>query len=196
MKIANFSFVPFEKKLAANCSVMKNEKPLECSIFELEKDERAEYLEKLSKSKNWLTNCFLDLALFRCHFYNKPFNLFVLEDDESCLGFVEVQDDKNTKSINLLEVSNPNSFSFNKEGRSLKYIGQDLMAFVAAKAKEEKIKKIIIPQPSKYALDFYQKACAFKKDGSKNALYLDVADFDKLIELNQKNTGKKIEIIG
>ena len=111
----------------------------------------------------------------------------------NCLGYIIVETDFDVperKDVVYLETC-PKYNSSNPK-RTIKYIGETLLAFVVKIAQKNNKKFISIPIWSKTAENFYKENCGFEE--KEACLYLYRELFDSFLSKNKKHTKSSILI--
>lgn len=191
----------FQKQLRAKVNILNNNKPEQCFIYELNKEEDSDYFKQIKKMQEWSETGFAEEFHKTLNDKAEREHLFVMESkEEECLGILELDDDiisGNFQRVEYLETFTP--YSSRKEDRSRKYIGQTLLAFAAKSFDETKHKLgLRVPSLVDSASSFYLDKCNFYrpiKSEPYNIILLK-ENFDKLINRNEQNTQGKMEIIG
>ncbi|MBQ9245644.1 hypothetical protein IJ182_05185 [bacterium] len=117
------------------------------------------------------------------YFYdNKAFYIMQKQDGE-IVGVSEVE--KIGKQINL-------DFIESEPEGQYKYVGQSMIASLGQVLRNEKRKKIYIPNPVKTAQDFYTQKCGFKKIDDSSALVMKLSQAGKLSKKLEKETKHKM----
>lgn len=197
MKISKLiSPISFQKKLVATCTVQKDNRPLPCNIFELDKEDDEFYFENIERKKEWETNKYLHEARYALEEEKVPSErFFVLENKKrQCLGFAitEEIEDENILELNLLETCHLHSSR--NEDRKIKYVGETLVSFLTKLAQKDELSTFDVPISSKYAKDFYRN-CGFKEIGTTGFFRMQNKNFNKLIEQNESNTTGTINFV-
>ncbi|MBQ2984557.1 MAG: hypothetical protein IJD57_07165 [Candidatus Gastranaerophilales bacterium] len=183
----------FQKKLISKSVVLKEKKPCECNVFELDKKQDFDYFQKLQHDRNWRRAKFLkemDEDLQRDLSYER---VFVLETkDKNCLGYICIDDfeRENTKQIAYIETCPRYAGKNNK--KTYKYIGNALLAFAVQFAQENCADKVTVPYVVSKSKRFYFKS-GFKKtmpvfDGEVQLLS---KKFDTFLKRHNKKTKAK-----
>ncbi len=183
----------FRKKFVSKSVVLKEKKPYECRVFELDKKQDFDYFQKLQQDGNWRRAKFLkemDEDLQRDLSFER---VFVLETkDKKCLGYICIDDFEleNTKQISYIETCP--RYAGKNNNKTYKYIGNALLAFAVKFAKENCADKVSVPYVVNKSKRFYFKS-GFKKttpifDGEVQLLS---KNFDAFLNRHNKKTKAK-----
>lgn len=190
----------FQKQLRAKANILNNNKPEQCFIYELNKEEDSDYFKELKKMPEWQEKGFAEEFDKTLKDQRPHEHLFVMESkDEECLGILELDDDilgDKVEKIEYLETFKP--YSYHNENRNRKYIGQTLLTFAAKYLGEIPKKDLKVPSAVINAVNFYIDKCNFYRP-NKSAPYellLKKENFNELIKKNEENTQGKMELIG
>ncbi len=199
MNLCRISRINFQKKLIAKAGLLKDNKPMPCRIYLLERGtdkdyfktqgqvwKKAKYLEPVENSLQSRKNNINDV-------YES--SIYAIEDLKGkCLGYCEYDTDDKDKNILITLEVHPR-YSVKNEKRKIKYIGETLLAFLAKLTAIENKRKLLIFLPVKSAEQFYEEKCGFKKlKGSVN-MEMESKNFDALIAQNKTHTKQAIEIL-
>ena len=89
MRINFHNYIPFRKKLVANCCIKNKEQSEQCKIYKLDKKTDKKYFSNLSKNKDWNYNHFVDVIDGEFKYGIMPDEFYVLESqDEACCDSV------------------------------------------------------------------------------------------------------------
>ena len=185
----------FGKKLVATCTIQRNNKPAECNIFELNKKEDSDYFTKQEYKKDWEENTYLHEAVYALEEDLPNEKIFVLENKKKqCLGFalIEIRKDSEAMDLSLLETCKP--YSYRNKDRKIKYVGENLITFLAKFAQKENYKKFCIPISSIFAKNFYFN-CGFEFGNAAEGLILEESNYGTLIEQNKAHTQGEVKLI-
>ncbi len=195
MKINN-SNLKFTKILRAQCAVLKGEKPIKCSIYELEPNKDKDYFVRLQYDKNWDNNKFLDdfdNAINSQQYCSEK--VYVIEENETqkCLGACStyLSDRHDSICIDYIE-----SLPKRKELR-YGYIGQSMISFLTKVAKNKNKSSIRIGSAIPAAWKFYYDRCGFNPVGRYNKKYsaeLPNYKFDSINDKTKKYTGHRMSL--
>ena len=195
MRINNNCNLSFLKTLRATGAVLFQDKTKQVDIFQLDKKEDLEQLKMLKKDKSWKGNFYLnDLIFFGEDYLKKGLMIHTIEDKrENILGFALSSETLFRINVSLLETAFQLS-RYNAQ-RETRYIGETMVAFLAALAKSKK-KDLLVKSVADRTKtqDFYFSLCKFSRLGEEDAL-LKKRTVEKLIKNNEKHTGKRIELI-
>lgn len=194
----SYSKIPFQKKLVANCTVIKDNSAYPCSIYSLSAEEDKNYFKNLEYEKDWIDGDYLSHADYLISKKAGQREFYTIEDkDENCLGFCCTDlIDKNANRVEVIETVN-RAISGNSKSR-YKYIGETLLSFLCKLTdKDTKKQELQIDSPMSTALDFYVKKCGFKfiKTEYETRLALQKEDFSTLTKQNENHTKGKIELV-
>lgn len=200
MQISNHlnNSISFQKKLKANCTVLKDNKPIECNIYQLEgggKDD--DYFEKLRNVSSWMSGLFTGFLDDYTKDKTVPIEeLYVIEDkNEKCLGYCQINDeDPYEVNFNYLERIPTGLFGYN-----YKYIAETMLAYMVEKAKTESKESVVAENVISKAKDFYKSNnFEFVRNYTNWGVdgFLDEEYYDKLLDKNKAHTTKSIELIG
>ena len=162
--------ISFAKKLVATCTIQRNNKTAECNIFELNREEDRDYFYKQECKKDWEENTYLHEVGYALEENFPSERIFVLENKKKqCLGFalIELRNDSKAMDLSLLETCQP--YSYRNKDRKIKYVGENLITFLAKLAKKENYEKFCIPISSIFAKNFYFK-CGFEFENAAEGL--------------------------
>lgn len=192
MKINFNKNIPFEKKLRASCSVLKNGSNIPCKIYQLEpeNEEDRTYFEKEKNKNLWQDSVFWGEIkdIFDTVYLNE--DIFVLEDNEgNCLNITNTANLGKTTELVMIETAP----SVKKAG--YKYIGETMLSFVLGLIKKGSSNIFSVPIYRAEAKEFYVDKCGLKDEKSPYGLYMDKSDFDKLIIQNQNHTQNTINYL-
>ena len=194
MKINNISNFAFQKTLKANCTILKDNKPCQCSIYKLDKGVDDDYIDtKIFPNPAWdFSEYIMGLYLRMEDAIDGLDNVYVMEDkDENCIGYIsESIVNNNSNTIEYLE-------ALPKDGKNpkMKYIGETLVNFVLNLTKKRGQNFLFVPVPVQQALGFYNKLGFIS---SRQGLVM-VTESPRARDLNKQNemhTNSKIEYIG
>ena len=191
MKINSLKFNTFfQKKFVSKANILRDNQPYQCDIFQLEKKIDIDYFDKIHDDRNWKFSHYVDDAETVTNAGAPNEKTYVIEDkNQKCLGFVCITDYKetNTKEVDYLEVCPIYSNSNRK--RTLKYIGETLLAFLAKQAKFQNHDELRVPYVMRNARGFYSK-CGFREDNKifDSAMWIKNDEYDKFISLNNQHT--------
>ena len=203
MKISSVNHnLSFQKILVANTAYIKDDSPCGAKIYQLDRDEDADYIKKLNKSVNWKRNNYL--LLMRDDFnsvkqYNEMFaerqkDFFVMEDENNeCISIVEVQTNQEDVETNVEFFEVCPKYASEFDGRRAKYIGETFISFLANYTNDVLNTDLVVYLPHPQARKFYEK-CGFLLD-DEEGYYMPQ---NKIAELTQKNndrTGCKMEVV-
>lgn len=191
------NLIAFQKKLKANCAVVSEDKPLDCKIYQLEKDKDENYFNNIQNTVSWMAGLFTEVVNNFIKNETIPIEeVHVLEDKNGkCLGYCQISDaDPYETTFNFLESIPKGLFNYD-----YKYIGETLLAYMTSRAKENSKESVVAEDVALEAKDFYEKYNFYLipngitkgEDG-----FLDEQDYDELLETNKAHTGKSIELIG
>ena len=199
MKILqSYSNISFQKKLVAKASVSvadATDKNIPCKIYKLSSEKDKKYFDKMPNIADWENSEFLDDFKRELKFEDKYSEIYSIEDkNENCLGLMELLDDVKSemKSVIYLETCPVNAST--NENRKVKYVGESLLAFVAALAKKRKTKVLTVPVFLSSAESFYKDKCGFEQ-GFSCGLNMFEDKYNQLIDGNAKHTGHKIKLV-
>ncbi len=193
MKIAgiNSSF-SFGKRLEAKCHILKDNSPYKCGIYSLNPNDDYDYFLDYNRSLQWKNSIYWKNMDEELRDFTDHEKFYVMEDaNDDCLGFIKVRSErkKSPKTVIFFE-TNPH-YAGSNENRSIKYIGETLLAFVTKLAKKEKSHMVNISIPTTSSIPFYTDKCGFKiQEG--NGVILTSEDYKKFIAQNEAHTGRKI----
>ncbi len=187
----------FQKKFVSNNVVLKDEKPCQCSIFELEKDKDFDYFKKLQQETNWQKAQFLkemDEDLARDLSFEK---VYVLEvDDENCLGYICIDDYEDEKTNQIAYIESCPKYAGKNSKKEYKFIGSALLAFAVELTQKANYDKLTVPYVINNAKNFYLK-CGFKKTGFvyKDEVELKSRKFNSFLrKYNRKTKANKLNL--
>ncbi len=194
MNLNKLQNVSFQKKLVAYANVIKNKQPYPCTIFKLEKGTDSDYFTKqgqIWKKAKYLQPVEAELEGDFCNLHTGDSEIFVLENPNGkCLGYCHQDTLNKGNEVITLEV-HPRYRYENKE-RTIKYIGETLLAFLAKLSQQQKKSTLKIDHATKNSRPFYTKKCGFNNENSPE---LDKGSFNALIKQNEKHTKGKIAFI-
>lgn len=187
MKINKINNLLFEKKLKANCTVLKDGAKYPCKIYEINTQEDSDYFKNNSINTNWDKSGFwLNMERNFNKYYPKQ-KTYVIEDDRECLGFIDTEINNKGQKIEYIESQPQNG------KRGFKYIGETILAFLANEAQRYNIPKIYIDCWLEEAEGFYHK-CGFEGGESDySSFFIQNPNYGKIIEQNYRHTGEKID---
>lgn len=192
----NLSTLPFLKILKASGAIKDKDKITPVSIYQLDDNEDLIEIRNLKTKPNWQGNYYLDdVAIFGKNYLNRGFDIHTIENDTGdILCYSLIDETQNHVDVILLETA-PKLSRYNSN-RDVKYIGETMVAFLATFAKS-KNKDLIVRGVAdrRKTQDFYFSLCKFSRMGDENAV-LKKRTVKKLVENNEKHTGKKVELIG
>ena len=148
MKIQNSNKLSFQKELRANCAILKDKKSYPCEIYQLSPIDDVDYFI-MHKRDGWEDALFWKLLKdnFKILYNNEK--LFALEDNNRCLGLINISEAENTKDVIVIETQ-PQS-----KDKGYKYVGETLISFVVGLAKKDKTQQVTIPVSLNSAKDYY-----------------------------------------
>ena len=208
MKLQNISnSMHFQKTLKADCKVLNSstKEPVNCKIWELDKEEDKDYFKNLEKDQNWQDAIFLKNQVedFDKWLSETDRHYYTIEDEnEKCLGYTLTENEDDECKIIFLETATSFKNDIPKErGKRYKYIGETLLSFVAKKTQEAGGKEISL-RSMPTAISFYEEKCGFKRKRlilevpslPHFEMVLDKSKFDSLINQNETHTTSKINI--
>jgi len=135
MKTNNLSIssVSFQKKLVANATILNNGQQEQVKIYDLDKAKDIEDLKKAENSNLWKRSKFI-------HCVNIIFNptntskYYVIENKNGeIISFAHIE---KQKDYILHAIETAPALSVNNEGRTTRYIGETMLAFLAIQAKK------------------------------------------------------------
>ena len=193
-RISNISF---QKKLAANCTVLKsNGRKEPCKIYKLNPNEDSDYFIKLQKKDYWKNANYLEDIIEELPNIGKGFNtnkIYSMENKNGdCIGFAELTNINDSIYIFTLETA-PKYVNYKKQS-PLKYIGETLLTFVANLAKKSNKNNIKLC-PVSDAIGFYSAKCHMDYNNNEMICILPKEKFDTLISQNIVHTGSKINML-
>lgn len=185
--------VYFGKSLVASCKLpRKSGIPLPCKIYEINTTEDRDYFVKLTQKDIWRGGSYvweMDDE-FNSEVWGQK--TYVMENKSGkCLGYIAVGtdfDDLNKDGIAYLETC-PKYKSANSK-RTIKYIGETLLAFAVKIAQKNNMETVRIPVWASTAEDFYKENCGFKED--EYGLYLNSSEFQTFLSKNEAHTKSEI----
>lgn len=193
------SSVSFGKTLVAQCDLRRqNHRKVPCNIFQLNFPEDKDYFFKLENSKPWEKAWFMwDM--------DEEFNsdvtgerTYVIESKGGrCLGFASVlEDDELPGEEELVYLETCPKYQITNEKRTIKYIGETLIAFITGLAKGKDIKTIEIKAYTSNGERFYKKKCNFEqRNDEKQTLFLRRENFENVINKNKAHTHSEIRYL-
>lgn len=191
------SSVSFQKSLVAKAGIVRAGKSRICNIYRLYKDVDNDYFKQIRNREKWLKSSFMNEVSDNIENLPEMKHIYVLEDKKSnCLGFIEFMNlpAQNKKEILFLETC-PNCSNSNID-RSVKYVGETLMAFVTKLAKKDKNDKVSISVYTQNAKPFYVDNCKFSQASeTSRTIELPNSKFGKLLFQNRLHTKRKIDFI-
>ena len=167
----------------------------EVRIYHLDEPQDQSDLLKARKSQAWRGNFYLEDTATFAKDYIKKYSVYSMENtDGDLLCYCVVDNNRSKESkLRLIETA-PQLSCYNKIQRRAKYIGETMMAFIAAQSKNKDF-TIAEVADRPQTKDFYYKGCKFVPHKNCGAI-LSNSNLGKLISKNATHTGKKIEIIG
>ena len=198
MKIQKTNNLSFQKRLAAKSAVLQNGTPKKVYIYELDKPDDSICLYKAYYDKNWQDNNYLNDIIYDfedSYVRNINDKYFVMEDEDKkvlCISVLSTSN-KRQNTLDYIETA-PRLSCYNEDSRPMKYIGETMVAFLAKLTQQqEKNLYVCSIRQKAHTINFYRH-CGFKEINRSNA-YMTNSGFCNLINLNETNTGSKIEII-
>lgn len=196
MRINNNCDVAFLKTLKAKGGIKYQNKILPVFIYQLDDNEDLIEIRGLRAQTNWQGSYYLDdVAIFGKNYLNRGFNIHTIENDTGnilCYSLI----DEAPKQVDVILLETAPKLSRYNSNRDVKYIGETMVAFLATLAKS-KNKDLVVKGVAdrRKTQDFYFSLCKFSRLGDENAI-LKKRTVKKLVESNEKHTGKKVELIG
>ena len=191
--------ISFGKTLLAKCDLRRgNHKKVECNIFQLNSVDDKDYFERVWKSKPWQDAKYLWDMDAELNADIEGERIYVLESQAGkCLGYIAMSPTlNNPRQEELVFLETCPKYQKEKDKRSLKYIGETLLAFVTGQLDTQKTQAIVIKNYSKIGKPFYKENCGFKESTDTNrTLFLPRKKFSRLIEKNEIHTDSKIRYI-
>ena len=166
----------------------------EVRIYHLDEVQDKKDLLKARKSPIWKGSYYLDDTAVFADSYIKNYSVYSMENSSGDLLCYSVVDNNRSKESRLRLIETAPKYScYNRLQRNAKYIGETMMAFIAAQSGKKKftIAEVANRQTTK---DFYYKGCKFIPHKIHGAILPD-CNLRKLIDKNANHTGKKIEVI-
>lgn len=191
------SNINFQKKLKANCAVVKEDKPINCKIYQLEKDKDEDYFKDLKNTTSWIPGVFTEVVATFIKNETIPIDeVHVIEDKKGkCLGYCQITDDDPYETTFTFLESIPKGL-FNQD---YKYIGETLLTYMAMRAKENSKESVVAEDVAKKAENFYKSHNFYlipnDKFGGVDG-FLDEENYGELLNKNKTHTTKSIELIG
>ena len=188
--------INFQKRLVANATIQRNNKPQEVEIFHLDDPQDNKILDKALDTNEWVGSYYLpDLNIgFLSDFQqNKYYIMTDKKDKLLCMCVVNERGNKKNK-LEYIETA-PKLSKYNKGERKVKFIGETMLAFIAKKGKIDK-KGLVIPNVAQRpeTVKFYFNQCKCTPDGKKGAK-MPVDSIDCFVKKNESHTGSKIRIL-
>ena len=191
--------INFNKRLEATAAIIKHGKPIPCNIYSLERDKDINYFKDLVKDYNWDCGIYTPFADDNINTLKNGL-FYVMENQRGkCLGYTQISRENinnrnNDKAINILLLETCPSYASHHRRRKGKYIGETLIAFIAALAKRTNTDSVCVPYPAEPAYDFYTQNCDFEKYlFEQPRLILNRSKYDALLYRNEHHTKHKIE---
>ena len=196
MQINSVSKISFQKTLVGHCNVIKDNKPEKCDIYKLDEFEEMEYFNNSQRKKDWQNAYYWNRYTQSGYMPKESGEIFVLEEDDKCIGYVDISCDYPGMSIDFFE-ANP-KYKGSDKNKKIKYIGESIIAFLAHKAQKEKIPFISVFAWSVGADKFYVNKCGFDKNkvSKIDFLLLNEDKYQDIISQNEVHTKGKMEIYG
>lgn len=188
--------ISFGKTLSAKCDLVRpNHKKVECNIFQLNLEDDKDYFAKVWRSKPWEDAKYLwDMdAELNANITGE--RIYVIESKAGrCLGYIAMAPTlNNPRQEELVFLETCPKYQKGNKNRSLKYIGETLLAFATGKLDTDKTRSVVIKSSSETGKPFYKKNCGFKElNDAKGTLILQKKDFGKFISKNEAHTKSKI----
>lgn len=199
MQINKFqSNLSFKKALQARCTVMTNNKEqIPCSIYKLEPSKDKNYFSEIKNLKDWQGAQHFDMIAINNKFLkkNSPFAIYTMESQKGvCLGLAEVCDFDEEIEILSMETAPALSSHKNKTKSSIKYVGENFVAFFAHLAKKN-LKVGINIEADSSSIKYFTDKCDFHNylnnpeiEGEPLKLSLPKYQFPDFLEKNKKHT--------
>ena len=191
--------INFGKTLAAKCDLLRqNHRKVECNIFQLNSKDDEDYFEKLWRSTAWKDAKYLCDMDAELNANIEGERIYVLESQAGrCLGYIAMTPSlNNPKHEELVFLETCPKYQKGNTSRSLKYIGETLLAFATGKLDTRETNAIVIKDYSKTGKPFYKENCGFKETNDANkTLFLPRKSFPSLIAKNEMHTNSKIRYI-
>lgn len=198
MKINNMNNFSFQKRLIANCAVLKEKQPEACKIYKMGAQDQ-DYFKNLFKEESWQDAYYLESidAMMKYRTLGGR-QIYSMEDsNDNCIAFCEVDHECiDSDILEFIEVA-PKIASSNGK-RKTKYVGETLMSFLMKYALQNGKQMLAVDSPSERAEDFYLKNCGMSERTILNRkdFVINEKGINKLLDKNLSHTGSKIEIKG
>ena len=198
MKINNINNFSFQKRLIANCAVLKEEQPKSCKIYKMEAQDQ-DYFKNLFNEESWQNAYYLENidAMMKYRTLGGR-QIYSMEDgNDKCIAFCEVDHECiDSDILEFIEVA-PKIASSNGE-RKTKYVGETLMSFLMKYALQNGKQMLAVDSPSERAEDFYLKTCGMSERTilKRRDFIIKEKEINKLLAKNESHTGSNIEITG
>lgn len=191
--------ITFGKTLVAQCDLRRqNHRKVPCNIYELNFPEDKDYFVKLENSKPWQDAWYLwDM--------DEEFNsdatgekTYVIESEAGkCLGYaVVLSNEESPEEEELVYLETCPKYQTKNIKRTIKYIGETLIAFISGICKNKDTKTIEIKAYSTNGEKFYKKNCNFEqRDDENQTLFLRQENFESVIKQNEAHTHSEIRYI-
>ena len=191
--------INFGKTLKAKCDLRRqNHKKVECNIFQLNPEDDKDYFERVWRSKSWQDAKYLWDMDAELNANIEGEKIFTIESRAGkCLGYIVMAPTlNNPRQQELVFLETCPKYQTKKENRSLKYIGETLLAYATGQVDTSKTSAIVIKNYSKTGKPFYKENCGFREQNDENrTLILHRKKFSQLITRNEFHTGSKIRNI-
>ena len=193
MRINNTQSVNFQKKLIGLGAIRQEDISKTVKFFQLDDVSDMLDLKKARKTSNWFGNFYLNDVVSGDGYHIQKYDVFTMEDDaQNILGFSVLERSGPKTQLAIIETAP--KLSCYQEKRSIKYIGETMMAFIAKLSGNKDVVVTDIAQRPK-TKNFYFSQCKFSKIPFSESAILKRRNFSKLIKKNEAHTGRKIELI-
>ncbi len=195
MRINSLTSPLFQKKLVATCSVLKNNRPEQCCIYQLDKEKDKNYFKKLSRKNGWKKAHYLAGANKQIK-NEKDTVFYVMEDvKEKCLGYCIMSNSNGKYGHDLLYLEVKPACT-NKNGeRKIKYVGETLITFLTDVLKRDNKNSLSVSSMANRARNFYLQKCGFRQNKEYRSAIIELDGFKELEQKNIMHTGSKIDFM-
>jgi len=204
MRISGFNNVYFQKRLAAKCTIGDTSTSQKAYIYELDCEDDKKILYDAEKQSIWQDNYYLDeytrsFEKENCQWFSddpsRNKNKYYIMEDKSgnmiCYSLLDTARKKENR-LDYLETA-PEMSCYNKYTRRTRYVGETMLAFLAAITKKAgKDLKIVEVAPRPTTENFYFKQCKFKSVDIGGIMPYE--KLGKFVKSNRHHTGTKIAI--
>ena len=186
--------INFEKKLIGLGAIKQEDISKAVKFFQLDELSDMKDLKKARKTTEWVGNYYLNDLVEGSDYFHKRFDIITMEDEaQNVIAYSMLSRSGEQTIISTLEAAP--KYSCYRENRTRKFIGESMMAFIAALSGEKSVKAPDIAFRKK-TRDFYFSQCFFTQVPFSDDGVLMKKNLKKLIKSNEAHTGKKVELIG